>query len=455
MAEIVQQEAPVPQAAPKKTKKDFVKSVAAGTIGNILEWFDYGLYGYFAAILATNFFVAEDPMVALILSFMTFGMGFLVRPIGGIIIGIWSDKHGRMKAITFCVVCMGVCTFLMGCLPTYDQVGILAPILLVVLRMIQGLLTGGAFGSSLTFLSEFGEHFGKAFITSFQPFSVGVGLLMGSFTGLLMSSILTEADLYAWGWRIPFLIGILISLYAWWLNRSVDDSPEFLKMQAELAERGEEAAEQPKIGLLFKKHWIAILTVVLMLCGASTTYYLLITYMPTYISQFLDTSFNSAFVINTGAIIIYLIFCPLTGLAIDKLGPRRGAIIATVGYLVVCYPVFSVLVNDVTSVVTAIAVIGFLCIFQSLLAVANCVISTEIFPTELRNSGVGFAYNLAVAIFGGMAPAAATALIAGTGNVLAITWLIFFSIGITCLTAVFLLKHFYNGARLKPEYASE
>ncbi len=439
-------------AAPKQSRGQMVKSIVAGTIGNILEWFDYGLYGYFAAIIAANFYNTGDAMVALIMSFMTFAMGFIVRPLGGLVVGIWSDKHGRIKAITFCVVAMGCCTFLMGCLPTYDQVGVLAPVLLTTLRIVQGLMCGGGFGSSLTFLSEYGAKFGKGFICSFQPLSVGVGLLMGSGLGLFMSSVLSEADLYSWGWRIPFLIGILISLYAFWMNRSVDESPEFTKMKEQQEQQGDAAAEKPKLGLMFKQHWIGLIATVGMLCGASATYYLLITYMPTYISQFLDTSFNSAFFINTGAICVYLIFTPIAGLLIDKIGPRWGAMIAAGCYVVAAYPVFSTLVNNVDSAFMAIAVIGILAIFQALLAVANCVISTEIFPTEVRNSGVGFAYNLAAAVFGGTAPMCATALIAGTGDVMSIVWLVFGSQAITFLTALFILRHYYKGSRLKPEF---
>ena len=142
--------------ATEKKKTSLARAVFSGSLGNMLEWFDYGLYGYFAAIISADFFVADDPIVGLLLSFLVFGTGFLVRPIGGILIGAYADKHGRIKALTLTILCMGVCTMLMGCLPTYSQVGILAPILLTVLRLLQGLATGGEFGSSLTFISEYG-----------------------------------------------------------------------------------------------------------------------------------------------------------------------------------------------------------------------------------------------------------------------------------------------------------
>lgn len=200
--------------ATEKKKTSLARAVFSGSLGNMLEWFDYGLYGYFAAIISADFFVADDPIVGLLLSFLVFGTGFLVRPIGGILIGAYADKHGRIKALTLTILCMGVCTMLMGCLPTYSQVGILAPILLTVLRLLQGLATGGEFGSSLTFISEYGTPNNRAFLCSWQPFSVGCGLLLGSAAGLLVTTLLPEAALYDWGWRVPFLFGILIAFTA-------------------------------------------------------------------------------------------------------------------------------------------------------------------------------------------------------------------------------------------------
>lgn len=424
-----------------KKKTSLAKAVFSGSLGNMLEWFDYGLYGYFAVIISHEFFVQDDPLVGLLLSFMVFGTGFLVRPIGGIIIGAYADKHGRIKAMTLTIMAMGICTMLMGLLPTYEQIGIVAPILLTVLRLIQGLATGGEFGSALTFISEYGTDSNRAFLVSFQPFSVGCGLIAGSCCGLLLSTLLPEAALYEWGWRIPFICGILIAFYGVHLRRNVPDTPEFLKMKEE-QEASKAPVEHTPIKDLFLQYKKSIFVVIGLLAGSSVTYYLLITYMPTYINQFMHASLSSAFIVNTTVIAIYLILCPFVGKMVDKIGRRRGLIIGCVGFLVLSYPVFSLLVQS-DNVVFMIAILGALVAFQTVLAVCIAVVSAEVFPTKLRTSGIGFAYNLAAAIFGGMAPAAATALIAGTGDMLSITWLIMGAIAIALLTTVFLLKGYY------------
>lgn len=422
-----------------KKKTSLARAVFSGSLGNMLEWFDYGLYGYFAVIISSNFFVAGDPIVGLLLSFLTFGIGFLVRPIGGILIGAYADKHGRIKALTLTILCMGICTMCMGLLPTYAQVGVLAPILLTVLRLLQGLATGGEFGSSLTFISEYGTPNNRAFLVSWQPFSVGCGLLLGSTAGLIVTTVLPEAALYDWGWRIPFICGILIAIYGVYMRRTVPDPPAYLKMKEE--EKTQVQAHTP-IKEMFLRYKKSIFAVIGLLVGSSATYYLLITYMPTYISQFMHSSLSSAFIVNTSVIAINLCLCPFMGMLIDKIGRRKSLIIGCLGFLILSYPIFYFLIQQ-TNPIIMIALLGILIVFQTIIAVAIAVASAEVFPTKLRNSGIGFSYNLAAAIFGGLAPLAATALIAGTGDQLSITWLIIGGILVTFLTTVFLLKGFY------------
>ena len=192
--------------ATEKKKTSLARAVFSGSLGNMLEWFDYGLYGYFAAIISADFFVADDPIVGLLLSFLVFGTGFLVRPIGGILIGAYADKHGRIKALTLTILCMGVCTMLMGCLPTYSQVGILAPILLTVLRLLQGLATGGEFGSSLTFISEYGTPNNRAFLCSWQPSALAAVCFWAPLPVCSSRRFLPEAALVrVGGGAFPFL----------------------------------------------------------------------------------------------------------------------------------------------------------------------------------------------------------------------------------------------------------
>lgn len=426
--------------AATKKKTSLARAVFSGSLGNMLEWFDYGLYGYFAAIISADFFVADDPIVGLLLSFLVFGTGFLVRPIGGILIGAYADKHGRIKALTLTILCMGICTMLMGCLPTYSQVGLLAPILLTVLRLLQGLATGGEFGSALTFISEFNNGKNTSFLVSWQPFSVGVGMLIGSITGLICTSVLSQPDLYAWGWRIPFLIGIVVAIYGVYLRKSVPEPPEFEKMKEQ--KKATEEDHTP-VKVLFKKHWVAMITNIGLLAGTSVSYYLLVTYLPTYIKEFVGGTMLEGFIVNTAVVAVYLILCPFAGMFADKFGRRKSVIIACLGFIVLAYPVFWAVING-HAVLIMICALACLLPFQSLNAVAVATAASEVYPTETRNSGVGLAYNLAAAVFGGMAPAIATAIIAGTGNAISLAFFIIAADVVSILVAIFLMKRYYR-----------
>lgn len=429
-----------------KKKPSLAKAVLAGSFGNMLEWFDYGLYGYFAVIISHEFFVSDDPIVGLLLSFLVFATGFLVRPIGGILIGSYADKHGRINALTVTILAMGICTMGMGLLPTYSQIGIVAPILLTVLRLLQGLSTGGEFGSSLTFLAEYGNKNNRVFLVSWQPFSVGCGLLLGSTAGLLITTLLPETALYAWGWRVPFICGIFIAIYGVYMRKNVPDSPAFLKMKEETKEN----CVHTPVKDLFLRYKKPIIAVIGLLAGASVTYYALITYMPTYISQFMEASLSSAFVVNTAVLVIYLIVCPLIAKLVDRIGRIKSLVLGSLGFMLFTYPIFYVLIRQ-TSAPIMIALLGVLIVFQVSIAVTVPTVSAEIFPTKLRNCGIGFSYNLAAAVFGGLTPLAATAIIAATGDRLSITWLIVSAVLVTFLTTVFIVKGFYlkGGKELK------
>jgi len=426
---------------PKKGK--LFKAIFAGTLGNALEWYDYGIYGYFALIIARNFFTSDNPLTALLLSFLVFASGFVVRPLGGVIIGVLSDKHGRTKTLAITIIAMGICTLCMGLIPPYSKIGVAAPILLTLLRMLQGLAAGGGTGTSITFMAEYATEKNRAFLVSWQPWSTGAGLLLGSIAGLITSTVLPEEALFSWGWRIPFLLGILISINGIFMLRSVGETPAFEKEVSKKAQAAaERKADMPR-GTPFRdvlrSHKIALITIMGLLAGSSVTYYILITFMPTYITQFLQSSLSNAFLVNTSVILIFLILTPFIAKLVDRIGTRISLIIGCLGFIVLSYPVFYA-VTISTSPITMIAVLGALMVFQPLISVAICVVSAEILPTKVRNSGIGLAYNLSVAIFGGCAPLMATAIIGAAGTQISIIYLIIPCIAITLLTTWFLLK---------------
>lgn len=423
--------------ATEKKKTSLARAVFSGSLGNMLEWFDYGLYGYFAAIISADFFVADDPIVGLLLSFLVFGTGFLVRPIGGILIGAYADQARKNQSIDVDDLMHGSMHHAHGMLANVFPGGYSGA------DPAHGAAPAAGLGDGRRIRLFADVHLGvrdaeqPGFPLRWQPFSVGCGLLLGSAAGLLVTTLLPEAALYDWGWRVPFLFGILIAFYGMHMRKNVPDSPEFLKAKAEVKEEDHTPVKE-----LFLRYKKSIITVIGLLVGSSATYYILITYMPTYISQFMGTSFSSAFIVNTSVIAINLLLCPVVGMLIDKVGRRRCLIVGCLGFLILSYPVFYILIQQ-TNAVLMIGLLGILIVFQTILAVAIVVVSAEVFPTKLRNSGIGFSYNIAAAVFGGLAPLAATALIAATGDNLSITYLMIGSVLVTLLTSVFLLKGYY------------
>jgi len=220
-----------PHAAARETGNGRGRVAAAGVVGNVLEWYDFALYGYLATIFAGQFFPSEDPLTSLIGAYAVFAIGFLARPLGGVIYGHIGDRFGRRRLLTLSVVLMGVPTFLLGLLPTYASVGILAPILLVALRFIQGISTGGEFVGSIVFLVEHAPQKRRAFFGSLANLGALIGGLLGAGVAWLMTALLPSAELYDWGWRLPFLSGIIVAGAGLWIRLGVDESPLFREMQ--------------------------------------------------------------------------------------------------------------------------------------------------------------------------------------------------------------------------------
>jgi MHS family proline/betaine transporter-like MFS transporter len=418
-------------------RQSMAKAVLAGSIGNALEWFDYGLYGYFAAIISSLFFPAKDPLTSLMLTFIVFGVGFVMRPLGGLIFGHYADKAGRRKALAATVILMGISTFAIGCLPTYAQIGVGAPILLAIFRLLQGVSTGGEWGSCMSFLAEYGTPYNRGFIVSWSQFSIAVGLLLGSAMGTVLTAVLPQEALYSWGWRIPFWTGLLIALFGMYVRTKVEETPKYKEV-----EQAHAVAEMPVIEL-FKKYRRETVVNIGVVIGWTISYWVTMAYMPTYISRVLKYPLWVGMSFNTVLLIIFMIAIPFTGILSDRIGRKPVMMIAATGFLLFSYPLFYLL-STVQTAGVLFFVLLVLAVLQALICGGATVFIPEIFPTNVRCSAIGVGYNFAVAAFGGTAPFVATWLIAVTGDNLAPTYYLSAGAALTLLVLIFMAEETYK-----------
>ena len=387
------------------------KAVAAGVIGNILEWYDFGVYGYLVSTISQLFFPAGEPVVSLLLTFAVFGVGFVMRPIGSILFGIYGDRVGRRKALSAVIFLMAFSTLAIGLLPTYQEAGLLAPVLLVIARLLQGLSAGGEWGGSTAYIVEFASEGRRGFTGSWQQVSVGAGFLLGSLSAALLTQILSHDALLAWGWRVPFLLGIVVGALGAYLRWRLDDTPKYTA----LAEHGE--VSHAPLREAVTKYPRETLTVFGLTLHNTVAYYIPIVYMTSYIISVAKLPASSALWIGTTCLTVFVILIPIWGALSDRIGRRPLLLLSSGGYVVLAYPLFMMASSGsaVLALVSQLTMIVFLSFFSGPCPAAY----SEIFPTRIRYTALSIGYNVAVAIFGGFAPFIATWLIQLTGSTLA------------------------------------
>ncbi len=385
-------------------------AVLAASIGNVLEWYDFGVYAFFASIIGANFFPSSDPAVGLLSSFAVFGVGFLVRPLGGIILGRYGDTHGRKAALTLTIMSMAFGTVMLGVLPTYATIGVAAPVLLVVARLIQGFSAGGEWGGATAFMVEWAPAGRRGWFGSFQQASIALSLLLGSGTGALFTSIMSPQALASWGWRLPFMLGIVLGIVGVWLRRNVSETPAYEAAQARAAVRTETrtgARTGGGFGLAlrafgFTIHW-------------TVAFYILLSYMPTFTRLHGGVSPGDALWANTAGLVALVVLIPLFGALSDRIGRKPLLLASCVFFVVATLPLFSVILGYPG--------FGTLMLIQLLFDTGIALFSgagpaaiAEMFRTMGRATWMTPAYALATAIFGGFAPFIATWLISVTGS---------------------------------------
>jgi MHS family proline/betaine transporter-like MFS transporter len=367
------------------------KAVSAAVVGNVLEWYDFAVYAFVAGSIAKQFFPESDDVTALLSTFLAYGLGFVARPLGGILIGRMGDRRGRKAALMLTIFMMAAGTVLIGILPTHASIGLLAPLLLVVARLMQGFSAGGEWGGSTAYIVEWAPQGRRGWFGSFQQTSVVAGLLMGSGVAALLNMILTQSQMNEWGWRVPFLLGGILGPVGLYMRRTIEETPAYESAVQDAAA----AAPASGFGLAARAFGF---TIVWTVC-----FYVLLNYMPTYTQKYLKLSPSTALWSNTIGLLVLLACIPLMGRLSDWIGRKPLLLACCLAFVVLPYPVFSYILSGI-GFAELVAVQILFAVLISMFSGPGPAAIAEIFPTRNRSTWMTSGYALAVAIFGGFAP---------------------------------------------------
>ena len=383
------------QPAPALSARSRLMSIFGGSVGNLIEWYDFYVYNSFALYFAKSFAPAGASQTAQFLNiFGIYAVGFFIRPVGGWILGSLADRRGRKGALTLSVTLMCVGSLIVAILPTYATIGVAAPILLLVARLIQGISLGGEYASSATYLSEMATTRHRGFFSSFQYVTLIGGQVLGSLTLLVMQGLLTSAQLEAWGWRIPFVLGAVGALFGLYLRRNLRETPAF--------EASRNVAQESPIRQLMahKREFFIVLGLTM---GGTTAFYTFSTYMATFLVNTVKMSRTDANLISFISLLIYAAMQPLFGALSDIVGRRPVLMWFGIAGTLLTVPLMSTLAvtHDFNAVL--LLVLGGFLIVSGYTSI-NAVVKAELFPAGVRALGVGLPYAIAASLFGGTAP---------------------------------------------------
>jgi MHS family proline/betaine transporter-like MFS transporter len=402
------------------------RAVFAATVGNMLEWYDFTVYAAFAVQISRAFFPANNEAVSLILAFVTFGLGFVARPFGAAFLGNYADRRGRRDALSLTILLMALGTAIIALCPSYATIGIAAPIIILIARLIQGFSAGGEIGGAISTLVEYAPPQRRGLYASFQQMSQGGSTLLSGLVAFIISLLLSEAAINEWGWRLAFLVGLLIAPVGLYIRRELEDAPLF--------KSAKHSEEMPALVVL-RDHWRTVLTGMLIVMLWTVAQYVT-NYFPTFAQRELKVSLSQSYLgpVTVGTI---LLFCPLVGIMADIFKRKRIMVFGALGLLAVAYPAFSYLIAAPSSerlVMTQIGVGVFMLIYT---APASAVLS-ELFPTAVRATGISLTYSLGVAIFGGFTPTIITWLISATGQPISVAYYLMGAAVISLVTVILL-----------------
>jgi MHS family proline/betaine transporter-like MFS transporter len=411
------------------------KVILSGMMGNGLEWYDYALYAQMTFIISELFFPGTNESAKLLATFGVFAVGFVFRPVGAVLFGYIGDRYGRRASLVIAILMMAIPTGCIGLLPTYEQIGMLAPILLTLIRIFQGMSLGGEFSGSITYMVEHAPSNRRGIAGAASVVSLIIGFLLGSFVALLFVKGLSPESFHAWGWRVPFLLGIVIGLVGLYIRKECDESPAY-----EEAKRKGNLSDKP-VRTALALHKIKMLQAFALYISVTMPFYLVSVYLLSFTQKKLGLAAGDALAINTTTMVTMLISTVISAAISDKIGRKPILLVGAVIMMFSVLPLFSLMGTMVyANVFLAQIILGL---------VVGCYISViptvlvEIFPTSIRYTGMAMAYNLAAAAFGGTAPMVCEWLIGKTGTYMSIGWYVVLC-NVVSLTALYFYRDRYN-----------
>jgi MFS transporter, MHS family, proline/betaine transporter len=392
------------------------RAVKAAALGNAMEWYDFGIYSYMASTLGKVFFPGGNGTVQLLSSFAAFAISFLVRPVGSVVLGPLGDKVGRQRVLALTMLMMAFGTFFIGVIPSYNAIGFWSPALLVLLRLVQGFSTGGEYGGASTFIAEYAPDKRRGFFGSFLEFGTLAGYIGASGLVTILTVTLGDSGLQSWGWRLPYLLAGPLGVVGLYLRLRLDDTPAFQKLsEANAGLRASEAADAVEttargdIKAIFRDHWRALVLCVALVAAYNVTDYMLLSYMPTYLSDELDYGTTRGLVILLGVMVAQMCVINQVGRLNDRWGRKPWLMAGMLGFLVLSIPAFLLIrQGSVALIIFGLALLGgsLVCLLATMSAALPAL-----FPTQVRYGGLSIGYNVSTSLFGGTTPLVITALI--------------------------------------------
>lgn len=388
----------------------YKRTILTGIAGNLMEWYDFAIYGYMVPVLSTLFFPSEDPVASIIATFSAFAAGYFARPVGGVIFGHIGDKYGRKLVLTLSVMLMGISTFAIGLLPVHSQIGASAAVLLVILRILQGMSVGGEYTGSITFVLEHSKPANRGLSTSWIGVGASLGFLIGSGVGTVMMDVFSPEQLHSWAWRLPFLGGIVIAIAGWIIRRHAPEPPRPKNVPME---------EAPVL-VAFRDHWRPMLQVMGLALAVNAGFYMMFVYANSYLTEHMHFSTSRAMAINTINLFILTALIPISGWVSDRVGRKPVLLTGTLALMFLSWPLFWMM-HQATDSMILFGQMGFAFII-ALTFGANAAAMSELLPLNVRVSAFSIAYSVCLAIFGGTTPLIAAYLLQRTSDDFSPVW---------------------------------